>query len=156
MRTLDRIVSIGLLTGKTARVGPSVTLKYIYKRLVPTKAYYRDKLRYQIDSIIFQLCKDQPETVAFILASCLALVQNHYTARHNGWLKCLYFTLLKHYRLVNKIPPWHFAIVPKPEIKDGEVRILWDVPTHTTECRIQASSHQGNRSDVTVFDKQAQ
>ena len=64
-------------------------------------------------------------------------------------------TLLKHYGLVNKIPSWHSAIVPKPEVKNDQVRILWDVPTHTAECRIQATSHQGNMPDVTVFDKQA-
>ena len=29
------------------------------------------------------------------------------------------------------------------------------MPTHTAECRIQTTSHQGNRPDVTVFDKQA-
>ena len=27
-------------------------------------------------------------------------------------------TLLKHYELVNKIPSWHSAIVPKPEVKN--------------------------------------
>ena len=87
---------------------------------------------------------------------CPALAQNHYTARHNAGLKCLYFTPLN--ELVNKIPPWCSVIVPKPEVKNDQVRILWDVPTHTAECacRIQATSHQGNRPDVTVFDKQAQ
>ena len=48
------------------------------------------------------------------------------------------------------------AIVPKPEVKNDQVRILWDVPNHTAECRIQTTSNQGNRPDVTVFDKQAQ
>ena len=47
------------------------------------------------------------------------------------------------------------AIVPKPEVKNDQVRILWDVPNHTAECRIQTTSNQGNRPDVTVFDKQA-
>ena len=83
--------------------------------------YYRDKLRYQVDSTIRQLCKEQPETVAHILAGCPALAQHHYTARHNAGLKCLYFTLLKHYELVNKIPPWHLAIEPKPEVKNDQV-----------------------------------
>ena len=48
--------------------------------------------------------------------------------------------------------------MPKPEVNNSndQVRILWDVPTHTAECRIQATLHQGNRPDVTVFDKQAQ
>ena len=118
--------------------------------------YYRDKLRYQVDSTICQLCKEQPETVAHILVGCPASAQNHYRARHNAGLKCLYFTLLKHYELFNKIPPWHSAIVHKPEVKNDQVRILWDVPTHNAECRIQATSAQGNKPDVTVFDKQAQ
>ena len=82
--------------------------------------------------------------------------QNHYTARINAGLKCLYFTRLKTYGLINRIPPWHSAIVPKPEVKNDQVRILWDVPTHTAECRIQTTSQQGNRPDVTVFDKRAQ
>ena len=77
-------------------------------------------------------------------------------ARHNVGLKCLYFTLLKHYGLVNKIPPWHTAIVVQLEVKNDQVRILSDVPTHTAECRIQATSNRGNRPDVTGFDKQAQ
>ena len=47
--------------------------------------------------------------------------------------------------------------MPKPEVKNDQVRILWDVPIDTAECRIQACiSPQGNRPDVTVFDKQAQ
>ena len=118
--------------------------------------YYRDKLRYQVDSTICQLCKEQPETVAHILVGCPASAQNHYRARHNAGLKCLYFTLLKHYELFNKIPPWHSAIVHKPEVKNDQVRILWDVPPHNAECRIQATSAQGNKPDVTVLDKQAQ
>ena len=113
--------------------------------------YYRDKLRYLVDPTICQ--KLLP---TFRIAGCPALAQNHYRARHNAGLKCSHFTLLKHYKLVNKIPPWHSAIVPKPEVKNAQVSILWDVPTHTAECRIQATSHQGNRPDVTVFDKQAQ
>ena len=54
------------------------------------------------------------------------------------------------------ILPWHSAVVPKPEVKNDEVRILWDVPTHTAECRIQTRSQKGNGPDVTVFDKRAQ
>ena len=96
MRTLDRTVSIGLLTGKTARVRPSETLKRYIRDSFQPKCTYRDKLRYQVDSTICQLCKEQPETVAHILVGCLALAQNHYTARHNAGLKCLYFTLMKH------------------------------------------------------------
>ena len=118
--------------------------------------YYRVKLRYQIDSYICRLCKEQLGTVAHILAGCPALAQNHYTDRHKAGLKCLYFTLLKHYGLINRIPPWHSPIVPKPEIKNDEVRILWDVPTHTAECKIQTTSQQSNGPDVTVFDKRAQ
>ena len=98
MRTLDPTVSIGLLTGKTPLVRPSVTLKRYSRRLVPTKVYYRDKLRYHVDSTICQLCKEQPETVAHILEGCPALAQKHYTAWHNAVLKCLYFTLLKQVR----------------------------------------------------------
>ena len=97
---------------------PSETIRdveEIYQRLVTTKVYYRDQLRYQVDSTICQLCKEQPETVAHILAGFPALAQNHYTARHNAELKCLYFTLVKHYGLVNKIPPWYSAVLPKPE-----------------------------------------
>ena len=76
---------------------PSETIRdveEIYQKLVPTKMYYRDKLRCQFDSTICQLYKEQTETVAHILAGCPALAQNHYTARHNAGLKCLYFTLL--------------------------------------------------------------
>ena len=46
--------------------------------------------------------------------------------------------------------------MPKPEVKNDQAKILWDVPIHTTECRIQATSHQGNRPDVAVFEEQAQ
>ena len=118
---------------------------------MPTKVYYRDK------STICRLCKEQPHSEAHILAGCPTLAKNHYnTARHNAELKCLYFAPLKHYGPIRRTPPWHSAIVPKPEIKNDEVRILWDVPTHTAECRNQTTSQQGNRPDVTVFDKRAQ
>ena len=151
----DRFTSWEYCPSKTIR-----DVEEIYQRLVPIKVYYGEsadtKLRYLVDSTICQLCKEQPETVAHILAGCPALAQNHYTARHNSGLKCLYFTLLKHYGLVNRIPPWHSAIVSKPQVKNDQVRILRDVPTPTAECRVQTTSHQGNRADVTVFDKRAQ
>ena len=51
---------------------------------------------------------------------------------------------------------WLSAIAPKPEVKKDEARILWDVPAHIAECRIQTTSQQGNRPDGTVFDKRAQ
>ena len=102
----------------------------VYQILVPTKVCYRDKLRYQIGSTICRLCEEQPESVAHILAACPALAQNNYTDRQNAGLKCLYFTRLKHYDLINRIPPWHSAIVPKPEVKNT---------TYTAECRIQTT-----------------
>ena len=124
---------------------PSETIhdvEEIYQRLVLTKVYYRDKLRYQVDSTIRQLCKEQPETVAHILAGCSALAQHHYTARHNAGLKCLYFTLLKHYELVNKIPPWHLAIEPKPEVKNDQL-------THTqTETDRQTDKERQTEMDL--------
>ena len=52
----------------------------IYQRLVPTKVYCQDKLRYQIDLVICPRCKEQPETMAHIIAGCPALALNHYTA----------------------------------------------------------------------------
>ena len=117
MRTLDRTVSIGLLTGKTVRVRPSVTFKRYIRDWFQPKCTTDTNCDIRPTPLSTgQLCKEQPETVAHILAGCPALAQNHYMAQHNAGLKCLYVTLLKHYGLVNKILPRHSTIVPKPEV----------------------------------------
>ena len=135
MRILDRTVSsIGLLTEKTARARPSVKLKRYIRDWFQLKCTTEINCDIRSTPLSFSFAKSNHKHVAHILAGCPTLAQNLYTARHNAGLKCLYFTLLKHYGLVNKIPPWHSAIVPKPELKNDEVRILWDVPTHTGEC----------------------
>ena len=83
----------------------------MYQRLVPTKLHYLD----------------QPEGLAHILAGCPALTQNDYTVRHNAGHKSLYFSLLKHYDLMIRIPPRLTAIVREPKVENDQVKILCDV-----------------------------
>ena len=138
---------------------PSETIRdveEIYQRFVPTKVYIPRQTT--ISGRLHYLSALQRATRNCCPHSCglpgISTESLHGSAQRR--IKVLIFHTYEALELVNKIPPWHSAIMPKPEVKNYQVRILWDVPTHTAECRIQATSPQSNRPDVTVFDKQAQ
>ena len=64
---------------------------------------------------------------------------DEYTVGHKAEFK--YFLISKHCDLVDRISPWHSAIAPKPEVKNDQVRILRDVPTHTAAGHIVSGQH---------------
>ena len=63
-----------------------------------------------------------------------------------------YYSLLKHYKLVSKVPSWNNITNPKPIIGNNEVNIHWDIPVLSTGSQVLYAQEQGNKPDVIVND----
>ena len=60
----------------------------LYKQLTPTKVYHASKTHtHQPDDTLCRFCVKTAESISHVLASCSALAQNKYLARHNAALK---------------------------------------------------------------------
>ena len=70
-------------------------------------------------------CKNQ----SHLLASCSALAQTKYLARHNPELKNLFFELLKKTGLIDTTPlGFRFPNQLKPVYENQRAKAYWDVP----------------------------
>ena len=85
----------------------------LYQQLLPTRVYYQQKRGQEVPNNQCRLCNTKPETVAHILNGYSRLTQSEFLYRHNNAIKCLYYYLLKHYKLVSKVPSWNNITNPK-------------------------------------------
>ena len=58
-----------------------------------------------------------------MLASCSALAQNKFLARHNAALKVLFWEMLRELQLSDSVPPWYSPVLPKPKYESPEAQV---------------------------------
>ena len=151
MRTLDRTVSICLRTGKTARVGPSVMLK----------RYIRDWC--QPKCTIETNCDIRSTLVSFVKSN-----QNYCDPYSWGLSSTSTESLHSSTQRRTKVLILHTSEALWPDQQKSTMALHHSAEARSqerpsknlvgrvyphTEYRIQTTSHQGNRLDVTVFDK---
>ena len=87
----------------------------LYEQLTPPKVYPAHKTHtIQPNDTLCRLCGKTAESIPHVLASCSALAQNKYLARHNAALKVLFWEMLRELRLSDTVPPWYSPVVLKP------------------------------------------
>ena len=70
--------------------------KVFYKQLLPTKVYQLRRTGFNPSSdVTCKMCHKSQDSTSHVHASCSALVQTKYLARHNSVLKILFFQLKK-------------------------------------------------------------
>ena len=75
----------------------------LYKQLLPTKLYTKEKTQTSTDSeVLCRLCGKVAESVAHVLAGCSSLTQTKYLSRRNAALKILFFELLREHGLIGR------------------------------------------------------
>ena len=108
----------------TAPTHPIAGMLKLYEQLTPTKVY----------DTLCRFCGKTAESIPRVLASCSALAQNKYLARHNAALKVLFWGMLRELQLSDTAPPWYSPGVVnrmKPNQKTIEpnrsigVRLVW-------------------------------
>ena len=93
----------------------------LYEELTPTKDYHACKTHaHQPDDTLCRFCDKTAESIPHVLASCSALAQNKYLARHNAALKVLFWEILRELQLSDTVPPWYSPVVPKPNYESPE------------------------------------
>ena len=75
-----------------------------------------------------RLCGKTAESISHVLASCSALAQNKYLARHNAALKVLFWEMLRELQLSDTVPPWYSPAVLKTIYESPEAQAYWDIP----------------------------
>ena len=74
-------------------------------------------------------CVENRKNQSHLLASCSALAQTKYLARHNPVLKDLFFELLKKLGLIDTTPlDFPFPNQQKPVYENQRAKAYWDVP----------------------------
>ena len=78
----------------------------LYEQLTPTKVYYARKTQTnRPNDTLCRLCGKTAESIPHVLASCSALAQNKYLARHNAALNVLFWEMLRELQLSDTVPP---------------------------------------------------
>ena len=86
----------------------------LYQQLTPTKVYHARKTQTNHpNDTLCRLCGKTAESIPHVLASCSALGQNKYLARHNA-LKVLFWEMLRELQLSDTVPPWYSPAVQNP------------------------------------------
>ena len=77
----------------------------LYEQLTPKKIYNTCKTHTnQPDDTLCRLCGKTAESIPHVLASCSALAQNEYLARHNAAPKVLFWEMLRELQLSDTVP----------------------------------------------------
>ena len=82
-----------------------------------------------------------------MLASCSALSQNKYLARHDAALKVLFWEMLRELQLSDSVPPWYSPVVAKPKYESPEAQAYWDIPVFAVSEQVRQ-----NRVDARLID----
>ena len=85
--------------------------------------------------------------IYYVLASCSALAQNKYLARHNAALKVLFWEMLRELQLSDSVPPWYSSVVPKPKYESPEAQAIWNIPVFAVCEQVRQ-----NRGDARFID----
>ena len=120
----------------------------LYEQLTPTKVYYARKTQTnRPNDTLCRLCGKTAESVPHVLASCFALAQNTYRARHNAALKVLFWEMLRELQLPDTVPPWYSPAVPKPIYESPKAQAYWDIPVFAVSEQVKQ-----NRVDARFID----
>ena len=120
----------------------------LYEQLTPTKVYYARKTQTnRPDDTLCTLCGKTAESIPHVLASCSALAQNKYLARHNAALKVLFWEMLRELQLSDTVPPWYSPAVPKPIYESPKAQAYWDIPVFAVSEQVKQ-----NRVDARFID----
>ena len=120
----------------------------LYEQLTPTKVYYARKTQTNHpNDTLCRLCGKTAESIPHVLASCSALAQNKYLARHNAALKVLFWEMLRELQLSDTVPPWYSPAVPKPIYESPEAQAYWDIPVFAVSEHVKQ-----NRVDARFID----
>ena len=100
----------------------------LYEQLTPTKVYHARKTHTNNIMTPYVDCGKTAESIPRVQASCPALAQNKYLARHNEALKVLFWEMLTELQLSDTLPPWYSSVIPKPIYESPEAQTYWDIP----------------------------
>ena len=108
----------------------------LYEQLLPTKLYTKEKTQTSTDGeVLCRLCGKVAESVAHVLAGCSSLAQTKYLYRHNAAWKIQFFELLREHGLIEEVPPWYSAVMPKPGYQNtARVRCFGIFPCTVLLC----------------------
>ena len=112
----------------------------LYEQLSPTKVY----------DTLCRFCGKTAESTPHVLASCSALAQCKYLARHNAALKVLFWEMLRELQLSDTVPPWYCPGVvnrTKPNQKRLTIK-----PNRTQSFDCSSIGSAIKRLDSTAFD----
>ena len=120
----------------------------LYEQSTPAKVYHaRGTKTNHPNDTLYRLCEKTAESIPHVLATCLALAQNKYLARHNAALKVLFWEMLRDLQLSDTVPPWYSPAVPKPFYEAPEAQTYWDIPVFAVSEHVNQ-----NRVDVRFID----
>ena len=138
----------GLKNWDTAPTHTIAGMLELYERSTPTKVYHARKTQtnHPKDTLC-RHCGKTAESIPHVLASCSALAQNKYLARHNAALKVLFWEMLRELQLSDTVPPWCSPAVPKPIYESPEAQAYWDIPVFQVSEQVKQ-----NRVDARFID----
>ena len=120
----------------------------LYEQLTPTKVYYARKTQTNHpNDTLCRLCGKTAESIPHVLASCSALAQNKYLARHNAALKVLFWEMRREFQLSDTVPRWYSPAVPKPIYESSEAQAYRDIPVFAVSEQVKQ-----NRVDARFID----
>ena len=120
----------------------------LYEQLTPTKVYYaRNTQTNHPNDTLCRLRGKTAESIPHVLASCSALAQNTYLARHNAALKVLFWEMLRELHRSDTVPPWYSPAVPKPIYESPEAQAYWNIPVFAVSEQVKQ-----NRVDARFID----
>ena len=110
----------------------------LYEQLTPTKVYHACKTQTNhSNDTLCRLCGKTAISIPHVVASCSALAQNKYLARHNAALKVLFWEMLRELQLSDTVPPWYSPAVPKPIYESPEAQAYWDISVFAVSERVE-------------------
>ena len=120
----------------------------LYEQLTPTKVYLARKTQTNhTNDTLCRLCEKTVESIPHVLASCSALAQNKYLARHHAALKVLFWEMLREHQLSDTVPPWYSPAAPKPIYESPEAQPYWVIPVFAVSEQVKQ-----NRVDARFID----
>ena len=114
-----------------------------------TKVYHARKTHTnQSNDTLCRLYGKTAESIPHVLASCSALAQNKYLARHNSALKVLFWEMLESFSsLIQCHHGIHSSVFAKPIYESPEAQACWDIPFFAVSEQMKQ-----NRVDARFID----
>ena len=116
----------------------------LYEQMLPAKVYsYHKTGTTPANDTTCRLYGKGTESMAHVIVGCSALAQSKYLERHNAAL----IELLRHFELVDEVPPWYSKTQPKPMYESQDVQGFWDIPVFAEHNEVRA-----NRVDARIVN----